>query len=86
MRRPTPRFILILITAVVLLYGVIYPNLQVVIRSLQRNGSWSLLNYREALSQSVLFEALISSVVLSVLTVLFCALIGVPLAFLFERY
>jgi iron(III) transport system permease protein len=80
------RFLLILITAAVLLYGVIYPNLQVVINSLQRDGSWSLFNYREALSQSVLFEALISSVVLSVLTVLFCALIGIPLAFLFERY
>ncbi|HKO59668.1 MAG TPA: iron ABC transporter permease [Pyrinomonadaceae bacterium] len=86
MSRSTPRFILILITAVVLLYGVIYPNLQVVINSLQRDGSWSLLNYREALSQSVLFEALLSSVVLSVLTVLLCALIGIPLAFLFERY
>ena len=82
----SPRIVLILITAVVLLYGVIYPNLQVVINSLQRDGSWSLLNYREALSQSVLFEALLSSVVLSVLTVLLCALIGIPLAFLFERY
>src|SRR5687768_17071964 len=82
----SPRLILILITAVVLLYGVIYPNLQVILSSLQRDGSWSLINYREALSQSVLFEALISSLVLSVLTVLFCALIGIPLAFLFERY
>ena len=82
----SPRTILILITAVVLLYGVIYPNLQVILSSIQRNGSWSLINYREALSQSVLFEALISSLALSVLTVLFCALIGIPLAFLFERY
>src|SRR5688572_31502636 len=82
----SPRIILILITAVVLLYGVIYPNLQVILSSLQRDGSWSLINYREALSQSVLFEALISSLALSVLTVLFCALIGIPLAFLFERY
>lgn len=82
----TPRLLLILITAVVLLYGVIYPNLHVVLTSLQREGTWSLINYREALSQRVLFEALVSSVVLSVLTVVFCALIGVPLAFLFERY
>jgi iron(III) transport system permease protein len=85
-RFTAPRILLILITAVVLLYGVIYPNLHVVLTSLERDGSWSLLNYRDALSQTVLFEALISSVVLSVLTVLFCALIGVPLAFLFERY
>ena len=82
----TSRLIPILITGVVLLYGVIYPTLQVVASSFQRDGAWSLMNYRTALSQSVLFEALISSLVLSVLTVLFCALIGVPLAFLFERY
>ncbi len=82
----SPRFLLILITAVVLLYGVIYPNLHVILASLERNGSWSLLNYRDALSQAVVFEAIISSVVLSVLTVIFCTLIGVPLAFLFERY
>ncbi len=85
-RFTSPRIFLILITAVVLLYGVVYPNLHVVLSSLQRDGAWTLLNYREALAQSVLFEALISSLVLSVLTVLFCALIGVPLAFLFERY
>ncbi len=85
-RFTTPRFLLIPITAIVLLYGVIYPNLHVVLASLQRDGAWSLMNYRDALSQSILFEALITSVVLSVLTVLFCALIGVPLAFLFERY
>jgi iron(III) transport system permease protein len=80
------RFLLILITAAVLLYGVVYPNLHVILASLERDGSWSLLNYRDALSHSVVVEALISSVILSVLTVLFCAVIGVPLAFLFERY
>lgn len=81
-----PRILLVFITAIVLLYGVLYPNLHVVLSSLQRDGAWSLLNYREALSQSVMFEALLNSVVLSVLTVVFCALIGIPLAFLFERY
>jgi iron(III) transport system permease protein len=82
----SPRFLLILITSVVLLYGVIYPNLHVIVASLERDGSWTLLNYRDALSQAVVFEALVSSVVLSVLTVVFCSVIGVPLAFLFERY
>ena len=79
-------FILWLITAVVLLYGVVYPNLHVVMSSLERNGAWSLANYREVLSQSFVLEAIVASVGISILTVFFCAIVGVPLAFLFERY
>ena len=82
----SPRLILWFIVIVVLLYGVIYPNLHVVVASLQKDGSWSLGNYAVALSQPVVLEAIIASVGISVLTVLFCAAIGVPLAFLFERY
>ncbi|MDT4952299.1 MAG: iron(III) transport system permease protein [Acidobacteriota bacterium] len=76
-----PIFVLI-----VLLYGVVYPNLHVLTASLQVNGEWSLANYRGLLSQSNVLEAAVSSVVLSLLTVAFCALVGVSLAFLFERY
>ncbi len=82
----SPRFILWLIVIVVLLYGVIYPNLHVVVASFQKDGRWSLGNYAVALSQSVVLEAIFASVGVSVLTVLFCAAIGIPLAFLFERY
>ncbi len=78
--------VLLLITAVVLVYGVIYPNLSVVITSFQRAGVWTLANYRELLSQGVVLEAIVSSLVLSIGTVLLCALVGVPLAFLFERF
>ena len=78
--------VLLVITAVVLIYGVIYPNLFVVATSLQRDGAWTLANYREVLSQAIVIEAIVNSVVLSALTVLLCALVGVPLAFLFERY
>jgi iron(III) transport system permease protein len=78
--------ILLLITVLVLLYGVIYPNLYVVAASLQRDGHWSLSNYPEVLSQSVVLESILTSIGVSLLTVLFCALAGVPLAFLFERY
>ena len=77
---------LFLITAVVLVYGVIYPNLSVVLTSFQRAGYWTLDNYRELLSQRVVIEAIVSSLGLSVGTVLLCALVGVPLAFLFERF
>ncbi|HEY6660969.1 MAG TPA: iron ABC transporter permease [Pyrinomonadaceae bacterium] len=77
---------LFLITAVVLLYGVVYPNLSVLITSFQRAGSWTLANYREVLSQPIVIEAIVSSLGLSVGTVLLCASVGVPLAFLFERF
>lgn len=77
---------LFLITALVLIYGVIYPNLSVVISSFQRAGEWTLANYREILSQRIVIEAIVSSLGLSIGTVLLCALVGVPLAFLFERF
>src|ERR1041384_3971535 len=77
---------LLLITGIVLLYGVVYPNLAVVEGSFQRAGTWTLANYREILSQRVVIEAIVGSLGLSIGTVFFCALVGVPLAFLFERF
>ena len=77
---------LFLITAVVLMYGVVYPNLAVVVTSFQRAGSWTLANYRELLSQRIVIEAIVSSLGLSIGTVALCAIVGVPLAFLFERF
>jgi iron(III) transport system permease protein len=82
----SPRLFLILIVALVLLYGVIYPNIHVIIASLQQNGAWSIANYVQALSQAIVLESILASVGISVLTVLLCAAVGVPLAFLFERY
>ena len=52
---------LLLVTAVVLLYGVIYPNLSVVINSFQRDGAWTLANYREILSQQIVLEAIVAT-------------------------
>ena len=80
------RIAILLLTALVLLYGVVYPNLAVVEGSFQRAGTWTLANYREILSQRVVIEAIVSSLGLSIGTVFFCALVGVPLAFLFERF
>ncbi|HEY2964516.1 MAG TPA: iron ABC transporter permease [Pyrinomonadaceae bacterium] len=79
------RVLLLVVTILVLVYGVIYPNFSVLSASLQRDGAWTLANYREVLSQRVV-EAIVSSLGLSIGTVLLCALVGVPLAFLFERY
>jgi iron(III) transport system permease protein len=80
------RYLLLFITAIVLLYGVVYPNLHIVLASLQYQGAWSLENYRHALSQFVVLQSVVNSVVLSLATVFFCALVGIPLAFVFERY
>jgi iron(III) transport system permease protein len=80
------RFLLLLIVAVVLLYGVIYPSARVVIGALQVDGHWSLANFINLLSQRSVIESALTSIAVSILTVAFCALAGVPLAFLFERY
>src|SRR5947207_9944586 len=82
---PMPRFLLV-ITALVLLYGVIYPNLDTIVLSLQSGGRWSLGNYIEVLSQSIALEAVFTSIGVSVAAVILCALVGIPLSFLFERY
>jgi len=78
--------ILFSFVALVLIYGVIYPNLHVLVRSFQRDGVWTISNYVQVLSQSSTLQAIWSSILLSLLTVAFCALVGIPLAFLFERY
>ncbi|HEX3253757.1 MAG TPA: iron ABC transporter permease [Pyrinomonadaceae bacterium] len=74
------------VVVVVLVYGVIYPNVSVVISSFQRDGSWTLANYSEVLSQRVVLVSIVSSLGLSIGTVVLCAIVGVPLAFLFERF
>lgn len=79
-------FILPLFVFLVLLYGVIYPNLRVLTDALQVDGQWSLTNFINLLSQRAVIEAALTSIGLSLATVLLCALVGVGLAFLFERY
>lgn len=76
----------LLLVALVLVYGVIYPNLHLVLASLQRDGAWTFANYIDAFSERATLEAIWSSVLLSLLTVALCALVGAPLAFLFERF
>ena len=79
-------FFLFVIVALVLLYGVIYPNARIFIGALQSEGHWSLGNFLAVLSQRTVIESAFTSIAVSVLTVALCALVGVPLAFLFERY
>src|SRR5260370_15193926 len=82
----SPRLVLFLVTAVVLIYGVIYPNLDVLAASFQRSGSWTFANYRDALTPRPVIEAIVNSRGLAGAKVLLCSLVGIPLAFLFERY
>src|SRR5882762_11923986 len=79
-------FFLYAIVALVLLYGVIYPTMHVFIAALQHDGGWSPASFLAVLSQRTVIESAATSIAVSVLTVLLCALAGVPLAFLFERY
>ena len=70
------RAVLFLITVIVLLYGVVYPNAQIVFSSLRSDGSWSLATYQAVLSQGAVIEAVLTSLGVSILTVIFCALVG----------
>src|SRR5258708_14643995 len=79
-------FFLYVIVGLVLLYGIIYPTAHVFSAALQHEGGWSPANFFAVLSQRAVLESAATSVAVSVLTVLLCALAGIPLAFLFERY
>ncbi len=75
-----------LIVGVVLLYGVIYPNFHIIIATLEQGGGAGTGGLTGIFLRRAVLEAAAASIGLSVLTVLLCALIGIPLAFLFERY
>ncbi|MDX6499982.1 MAG: iron(III) transport system permease protein [Blastocatellia bacterium] len=79
-------FFLYIFVGLVLVYGIIYPTAHVFIAALQHDGGWSPSNFFAVLSQRTVLESAVTSITVSVLTVLLCALAGVPLAFLFERY
>ena len=78
--------ILFLIVVLVLLYGIVYPTASVFLAALQHEGGWSPTNFFLVLLERTVIESALTSIAVSVLTVLLCAVAGVPLAFLFERY
>jgi iron(III) transport system permease protein len=81
--------LLLLAGLLLLLAIVVYlPIAELLRESLQENGRWSLGNYLRFFdwSQPVYLRALWGSVNISILTVLFSALLGVPLAILFTRF
>ncbi|MEF2097720.1 iron ABC transporter permease [Bacillus sp. CFBP9009] len=79
---------LLIPVALVLIAYVLYPSLRTFIESLQKDGTLSLGNYQDFFVQEskTNLEALWNSVYISLLSVLVSALIGIPLAFIFNRY
>ena len=87
--RDTRLTIWLLIPVVLVLVAyVLYPSSRTFIESLQKDGSISLGNYQDFFVQEskTNLEALWNSVYISILSVLVSALIGIPLAFIFNRY
>ncbi|MDN4071673.1 ABC transporter permease [Fictibacillus terranigra] len=90
MKNRDRRFTLLLLIPVILVLVayVLYPSLRTLIESFHHKGGWNLKNYETFFgteSRSNL-RALWNSVYISLLSVLFSALIGVPLAFIFNKY
>ncbi|MCP1151441.1 iron ABC transporter permease [Peribacillus frigoritolerans] len=79
---------LLIPVVLVLIAYVLYPSLRTFVESLQKDGSISLGNYLDFFVQEskTNLEALWNSVYISLLSVLVSALIGIPLAFIFNRY
>ncbi len=79
---------LLIPVVLVLIAYVLYPSLRTFIESLQKDGTISLGNYQDFFVQEskTNLEALWNSFYISLLSVLVSALIGIPLAFIFNRY
>ncbi|MCM3756379.1 iron ABC transporter permease [Sporosarcina aquimarina] len=81
--------ILLLIPVFLILGGyVLYPALRTALESIHKNGVFSLQNYSDFFGAKAKanFEALWNSVWISLASVFFSACIGLPLAYIFNRY
>jgi iron(III) transport system permease protein len=81
-------YVLVAPLFLVLLAYVIYPLFQTFIASIQVEEQFSLKNYARffSLEHTSNLEALWTSIYISVLSVITCAIVGVSMAFLLERY
>jgi len=70
----------------ILLWLVLYPNLYLFVQSFLSENNLTLAHYREFFRSPSQLEALSNSIWISAWSVIFSALIGVPLAFLFARF
>ena len=74
------------LVALILVWLVFYPNIFVLRDSLLANGELSSANYQRFADSNAEMRALWNSVWISVASVAFSALLGIPLAFFFARY
>jgi iron(III) transport system permease protein len=81
------RTLLIAVSFVVVGY-ILYPSFRVLVESLRTEDGFGLAHYFAFFDPEAPegLEALWGSMFISVMSVLLCALVGVPLAFLFTRY
>ncbi|MEX2461209.1 MAG: iron ABC transporter permease [Paenibacillaceae bacterium] len=81
-------YVLVAPLFLVLLAYVVYPLFQTLVQSIQVEDQFSLKNYVKffSLEHTSNLEALWTSVYISVLSVITCAIVGVSMAFLLERY
>lgn len=75
-----------LLLAAVLTWLVVYPLLLTLRRGLREQGSWTLQHVHEFLARPTELTALFNSLWIAVASVVLAAIIGIPLAFFFERY
>lgn len=80
-------YLLIPVLLVLIAY-VLYPSLKTLTESLQQEGTFTFSHYVQFFGQEskTNLEALWNSFYISALSVLFSALIGIPLALIFNRY
>lgn len=83
-------FVYILVSPLflVLLAYVIYPFYQTFVQSVVNENGITLANYKKffSLTSTANLEALWTSVYISIISVITCAIVGVTMAFLIERY
>ena len=87
-RKKIALWLLLLPVVFILLAYVLFPQAEIFIQSFSREGQWTFANYFDFFNfrASANLEALWGSLYISVLTVLFSALVGIPLATLFSFY
>jgi len=83
--RPQRRWQGILLAAI-LAWLVAYPLVLTLLGGLRESGGWTLVYVREFLARPTEIAALLGSLWIAVASVVLAALIGIPLAFFFERY
>ncbi|OXM86237.1 iron ABC transporter permease [Paenibacillus rigui] len=81
-------YVLVAPLFLVLLAYVVYPLFQTFVQSVQVQEQFTLKNYAKffSLEHTANLEALWTSIYISVLSVITCAIVGVAMAFLLERY